>query len=52
VLGNIPLGYKYEAVTYSQQTHQIPVPPEDFGGERAYVKILYDIKQFLVVSIE
>lgn len=48
--GNIPLGYKFEAVTHSQQTHQIPVPPEEFGGERDYVKILYDIKRFLVGS--
>jgi hypothetical protein len=46
------LGYKYEAVTHSQQTHQIPVPPEEFGGERDYVKILCDVKRFLVVSIE
>lgn len=45
--GTIPLGYKYEANTHSQQTHQIPVPPEEFGGERDYVKILYNIKQFL-----
>jgi hypothetical protein len=52
VLGNIPLGYKYEAVTHSMQTHQIPVPPEEFGGETNYPKILNDIKQFLVVSIE
>jgi hypothetical protein len=52
VLGNIPLGYKYEAATHSRQTHRIPIPPEEFGGETKYVKILYDIKQFLLVSIE
>jgi len=46
--GTIPLGYKYEAATHSQQTHRIPVPPEEFGGETEYVKILYDIKQFLL----
>jgi hypothetical protein len=52
VLGTIPLGYKYDADTHSQQTHRIPVPPEEFGGETKYVKIFYDIKQFLTVSIE
>jgi hypothetical protein len=52
VLGTIPLGYNYEAITHSQQTHQIPIPPEEFGGETDYVKILYDIRQFVVVSIK
>ncbi|PNF15261.1 hypothetical protein B7P43_G01039 [Cryptotermes secundus] len=45
--GNIPLGYKYEAERQSAETHQIPVPPEEFGGETDYVKILLTIKQFL-----
>jgi hypothetical protein len=52
VLGPIPLGYKYEADTHSEQTHHIPAPPEEFGGENDYVKIFYDIKQFLMVSSE
>lgn len=46
--GNIPLGYKYEAERRSADTHQIPVPPEEFGGETDYVKILRTIKQFLM----
>jgi hypothetical protein len=52
VLGTIPLGYNYEAATHSRETHKIPLPPEEFGGERDYAKILFDIKQFLVVSTE
>jgi hypothetical protein len=52
VSGNIPLGYKYEAERRSADTHQIPVPPEEFGGETDYVKILRTIKQFLTVSVE
>lgn len=52
VPGNIPLGYKYEAERQSAETHQIPVPPEEFGGETDYVKILLTIKQFLTVSVE
>lgn len=52
VPGNIPLGYKYEAETRSAETHQIPVPPEEFEGETDYVKILLTIKQFLTVSVE
>lgn len=50
--GTIPLGYKYEANKHSEETHQIPVPPEEFGGETDYVKILISVKQFLLVSVE
>ncbi|XP_021938741.1 protein maelstrom homolog isoform X2 [Zootermopsis nevadensis] len=46
--GTIPLGYKYEANKHSEETHQIPVPPEEFGGETDYVKILISVKQFLL----
>jgi hypothetical protein len=50
VPGRIPLGYKYEANKYSAETHKIPVPPEEFGGETDYVKILLSVKHFLLVS--
>jgi hypothetical protein len=52
VSGTIPLGYKYEADRHSAETHQIPVPPEEFGGETDYVKILISVKRFLLVSVE
>jgi hypothetical protein len=52
VPGTIPLGYKYEAEKQSAETHHIPVPPEEFGGEKDYVKILLTIKRFLMVSVE
>jgi hypothetical protein len=52
VPGNIPSGYMYEAEMRSGETHQIPVPPEEFEGETDYAKILFTVKQFLLVSIE
>jgi hypothetical protein len=50
--GTIPLGYKYEADKNSSETHNIPVPPDEFGGETDYVKILLSVKRFLTVSVE
>ncbi|XP_069677770.1 protein maelstrom homolog [Periplaneta americana] len=45
--GSIPLGYKFEADKHSAESHQIPVPPEEFGGETNYIKILEHVKLFL-----
>ncbi|PSN52729.1 hypothetical protein C0J52_06145 [Blattella germanica] len=45
--GHIPLGYKFDAHKTSEETHNIPVPPEDFKGETNYQKIFTSIKQFL-----
>lgn len=50
--GTIPLGYKYEADKHSAETHQIPVPPEEFGGETDYAKIFISVKRFVLVSTE
>lgn len=46
--GQIPLGYKFEADKLSAETHQIPVPPEEFGGETDYYKILTNVKRFVM----
>ncbi|PSN48553.1 hypothetical protein C0J52_05910 [Blattella germanica] len=45
--GDIPLGYKFEASTISKETHQIPVPPDQYGGERDYYKIFTSVKGFV-----
>ncbi|KAJ9575906.1 hypothetical protein L9F63_007218 [Diploptera punctata] len=46
--GQIPLGYKYEAVSLSKETHQIPVPPDEFGGETDYYKVFTNVKRFVM----
>ncbi|XP_069689384.1 protein maelstrom homolog [Periplaneta americana] len=46
--GGIPMGYNYQAKKYSEDTHSIPVPPDEFGGESNHPKILEKVKQFVM----
>lgn len=46
VKASIPSGYRYAAMSHSDETHEIPV---DFDkGEKNPLKILHDIKSFLM----
>lgn len=42
----LPLGFRYEALSHSRDTHQLPIPP-DCKGEKNYQKILQEIIKFL-----
>lgn len=46
--GAIPVGYNFEAEQRSATTHNIPLPPRDFGGETNYETIVFNIKQLLM----
>lgn len=46
--GAIPVGYTFLAELHSADTHNIPLPPNDFGGEGNYQKVLFNIKQLLM----
>lgn len=46
VRANIPSGYAFSAKTHSEETHEIP--PNFELGEKIFIKILHDIKSFLI----
>lgn len=46
--GAVPVGFTFEAEQHSTETHNIPLPPTDFGGETNYQKIVRNIKQLLM----
>lgn len=46
--GAVPLGYSFYADVHAAETHRLPLPPSNFGGESNQLKILANIKLFLM----
>jgi hypothetical protein len=46
--GHIPFGYTFDAHIHTAETHRIPLPPENLCGESNHLKILTNIKLFLM----
>ncbi|XP_067011468.1 protein maelstrom homolog [Anabrus simplex] len=44
----IPMGYQYEAIKNSDETHGIPLPPQLLGGEKDYYKLLMKVRSLLL----
>ncbi|XP_067011860.2 protein maelstrom homolog [Anabrus simplex] len=47
-LDELPRGYRYEATRKAQETHEIPLPPNECGGERDYYRLSRKIHAFLM----
>lgn len=45
-IGNIPIGYSFDAVNESNKTHQLPVPP-NAKGDTNYALIMERINEFI-----
>ncbi|XP_031619145.1 protein maelstrom homolog [Contarinia nasturtii] len=43
---HVEIGYAYTAKAHSEETHQIPPPPNDFG-ETNYQRVMFNIKKFM-----
>lgn len=42
----LPLGFQYDAKSWSEESHRLPIPP-NAKGEKNYALILHEINKFM-----